>query len=167
MPKPDEVEEHGSGDEEEAPSPDSLLFGPRCSLSVLAANRPSIQQIFRLWQTFLDNFNPLTKILHAPTTQQLISNAVADVNGPDPSTEALLFAIYLCAVTTMTDRECLDQLGEPQKNLFNRYSHATKRALCNAQFLQSTDLAVLQALTLYLVSRMLGTHYLVTSAGKN
>ncbi|KAK5652406.1 hypothetical protein OQA88_10598 [Cercophora sp. LCS_1] len=152
LPDPGEAEECEFGDEEEAPTPGSLVFGPQCSLSTLAANRPSIQQTFRLWQTFLDNFNPLTKILHAPTTQQLISTAVAGANGPDANTEALLFAIYLCAVTTMTEQECMDQLGEPKMNLFNRYSHATKRALCNAQFLQSTDLVVLQALTLYLLA---------------
>jgi len=82
----------------------------------------------------------------------MISNAVADADGPNPSTEALLFSIYLCAVLTLSDEACLSQLGEPRDHLFRRFSHATKQALRKAKFLQSADIVVLQALTLYLVS---------------
>ncbi|KAK0732201.1 fungal-specific transcription factor domain-containing protein [Lasiosphaeris hirsuta] len=141
-------------DEDSEILPEDLLFGPSPSgINALGPLSPPVSQVFRLWQTFLDNFNPLIKLFHAPTTQQLISDAVADPRGPSASTEALLFAIYLCAVTTMTNQECLGQLGEEKTDLLRRFSHATQQALRNAQLLKSTDLAVLQALTLYLFAR--------------
>ncbi|KAK3353999.1 C6 transcription factor domain-containing protein [Lasiosphaeria hispida] len=141
-------------DEDSEILPENLVFGRSPSgINALGPLSPPVSQIFRLWQTFLDNFNPLIRLFHAPTTQQLISDAVADPRGPNVSAEALLFAIYLCAVTTMTNQECLDQLSEEKAGLIRRFSHATQQALRNAQFLKSTDLIVLQALTLYLFAR--------------
>ncbi|KAK3318733.1 fungal-specific transcription factor domain-containing protein [Apodospora peruviana] len=147
-------------EENTAATLDNLIFSqqPLSSSNPLRHLSPPIPLVFRLWQTFLDNFNPLVKLLHAPTTQQLVSDAVTAPQGPSPSTEALLFAIYLCAVTTMTDKECVDQFGESKLELLRRYSYATQHALKNARFLRSTDVVVLQALTLYLLARRLYIH---------
>lgn len=53
----------------------------------------------------------------------------------------------------MTDKECMDHLGESKKDIHQRFSYAAQQALRNAQFLKTTDLVALQALTLYIVSQ--------------
>jgi hypothetical protein len=108
--------------------------------------------MLRLWQIFLENFNPLVKLLHYPSAQQTISAAISDYTKLEASTEAFLFSISLCAVTTLSDEECLEQIGEARSTLLVRYAEATQQALANAQFLKSTDIIILQSLTLYLVS---------------
>jgi hypothetical protein len=107
--------------------------------------------MLRLWQIFLENFNPLVKLLHYPSAQQTISAAMSDYTKLDATTEAFVLSVSLCAVTTMSNQECLDQVGEARSTLLARYSEATQQALANAQFLKSTDIVILQSLTLYLV----------------
>ena len=66
----------------------------RHSASELRAMHPKPLIIFRLWQVFLDNINPLTKLIHAPTTQQRLLEASANLENISREWEALLFAIY-------------------------------------------------------------------------
>lgn len=68
------------------------------------------------------------------------------------STEALMFAIYLVSVISMSDADCQRVLGDPKEKLLIKYCHATEEALNRVDFLRSTDLDVFQAFTLYLVS---------------
>lgn len=53
----------------------------------------------------------------------------------------------------MNDGNCRTSFGESRIALIDKYVRCTETALRNAQFLKSYDIAVLQALTLYLVSR--------------
>ena len=132
----------------------SLLFGitsPMTSLT-LTALHPQPVHIFRLWQTFLDNVNPLSKVIHAPTVQHQILEAIANLENVSRSMESLLFAIYATSVNSMNNKECETILGESKQILLTRFVKATERALIRASFLKSTDLVVLQALTLFLVS---------------
>lgn len=121
--------------------------------SSLTASHPPPVHIFRLWQVFIDNVNPLTKIMHAPTVQQAILNASGDLDKVSASTEALMFAIYHFAIVSMDDEECQSILGESRPIMLAKYSTATQQALINAKVLRTSNLMVLQALTLYLVCR--------------
>lgn len=133
-------------------SPDALVFGRQGAAGSLEALHPSVPQILRLWQIFLADFYPLVMIFHAPSIQHIISESITDLAEITSETEALLFSIYLCAVTSMTNHQCLELLGYHKDIILARYSRATQQALADAQFLRSNDLIVLQALTLYLVS---------------
>lgn len=137
---------------EVAASPDTLVFGRQGAGGSLEPFHPSVPQILRLWQIFLADFYPLVMIFHAPSIQHIISESITDLAEVTSETEALLFSIYLCAVTSMTNHDCLALLGYRKEVILARYSRATQQALADAQFLRSNDLIVLQALTLYLVS---------------
>lgn len=63
-----------------------------------------------------------------------------------------MFAIYSAAVMSLGDDECRIRLGSPRKILLKRYTSATKTALSRAKFMSSTNIVVLQALTLHLLS---------------
>ncbi|KAH2544623.1 hypothetical protein KXW97_001886 [Aspergillus fumigatus] len=56
---------------------DDFLFGqPQVNVNVLALH-PEQVQIFRLWQIYLENVNPLLKVTHTPTLQPRIVDAIA------------------------------------------------------------------------------------------
>lgn len=101
---------------------------------------------------FLDNVNPLIKVIHAPTTQQQILETSTNLASVSKGMEALLFSIYLLAITSIDDVRCKEVFGEERILLLARYQFGTQQALLNAEFLRPSSLAVLQALLIYLVS---------------
>jgi hypothetical protein len=62
-----------------------------------------------------------------------------------------MFAIYFATITSMTQEEVLRELGGDKSVLLSQYHMAVQRAMVNAAFLNTQDLAVLQAFVLYLV----------------
>jgi len=129
----------------------SLLFGSPSPTVNLIDLHPQPVHIFRLWQTFLDNVNPLTKIIHAPTMQQLVLEAAGDLEHVPQGLEALMFAIYTFAVTSLSTIECESMFGEAKSTLLAKYRLGTQQALVSAGFLRSSDLVILQAFVLFLV----------------
>ncbi len=135
----------------------SLIFSSSPSATIsLAHLHPPPVQIFKLWQTFLDNVNPLTKIFHAPTIQLRILEASADLENIPKGLEALMFGIYATAVMSMGHSEWdvnFGEMGEARQIALTRYRKAAKLALSRAGLLRSSDMTILQAFVLYLVSR--------------
>ena len=151
----DESGEDAVDDSQDLPSFETgdMIMGVSRPDSSLRTTHPAPVFIFRLWQTFLDRANPLTKLLYAPTVQQHILEATTNLEGISRGLEALMFAIYSLAISTMDASECQSMMGEPRGQVLGRFLDATKKALVNASFLRSTDMTVLQALVLYLVCR--------------
>jgi hypothetical protein len=75
---------------------------------------PSAVQIKHLWEVFTKRIDPLVKILHKPTVQVIITRIIESsetLQRLDKATEALVFAVYFSAVTSMTDDELVESLG--------------------------------------------------------
>ncbi|KAK7402581.1 hypothetical protein QQX98_011686 [Neonectria punicea] len=134
-----------------------------CSLSPLPFSSPGTQpeldrlhpeprSIYRLWQTFVESVNPLTKIVHVPSLQQRILDASWDPSTASTSLKAVLFAIYTLAVSSMSADDCLASFGETRSALLMRYRAATFQALVEADFLRARELEVLQAFVLFLLA---------------
>ena len=129
-----------------------LLFDS-CPLDLdLAAIHPETTQIFGLWQNFIDNVHPLVKIIHVPTIQPQIIKASADLNDTSPALHALMFGIYASAARTLDETECITVYHEQKALLLHRWHFGAQSALRRADYLRSSDIMVLQALVLYLVS---------------
>lgn len=128
-----------------------LIFGPpgRTSLSSI---HPNPVHIFKLWQTFLENVNPLIKILHAPVVQQQILEAAGDLRAVSKEIEALMLSIYCISVISLGEDEVKRSYGESRATLISRYKRSTETALRNAGLLKTSNLVVLQAFLLYLFS---------------
>ena len=148
--------EEASDNESEAQSQDDgalsimLLRTPaRVPLSEL---HPSSIHIFKLWQTFLENVNPLTKILHTPTVQPQILEAMGDLPKIGKELEALMFSIYCIALVSLRAGEVEKSFGESKKRLLSRCRRGAQLALSNASFLKTSNLVILQAFMLYIVS---------------
>lgn len=117
----------------------------------LVEYHPSYQEAQILWKTHVENVEPICKILHVPSTSDMVRRVSAQPQSATKAEECLLFAIYHFAIFSMADDDCVQLLQEPRDALLQRYQFAAKQALVNANFLKSTEIAVLQAYTLYLM----------------
>ncbi|KAF2758493.1 hypothetical protein EJ05DRAFT_475798 [Pseudovirgaria hyperparasitica] len=133
-------------------SPDAsdwLLRHRRQAIS-LTALHPSPVVIFQLWQKFLENVNPMVKVLHVPTAQQTILEATSNLINLTKSTEALMFVVYFAAIVSLSNEECEYMTGEPKSVLQTRYRFAVQQALANAGLLRTSELVTLQAFQIFL-----------------
>jgi hypothetical protein len=127
-----------------------ILFASQ-PLQNLVDLHPSPVHIFRLWQTFLDNANPLIKIFHAPSVQHQILDASANLKNIPKGLEALMFSIYAFAVSSLNDDQSIGMFGKDRIALLTRFQAGARHALLAAGFLRSSEIVVLQAFVLYLV----------------
>ncbi|KAK4451948.1 fungal-specific transcription factor domain-containing protein [Podospora aff. communis PSN243] len=147
-------------DEPEETSPESATPDDHSEL-ILGADTPEQDvedlwpqagQVFRLWQVYLDRVNPLTKIIHVPTLQPYLAEAITRSPNVPKSVEALLFSIFLMAAIALTPDECQGLLGQSREEALQRYSKGVRLTLLRMNFLKSNDLNTLQALVIYLIS---------------
>lgn len=131
---------------------DHLLFGSRRTTVDLSTLHPDPVQIFRLWQIYLDNVNPLLKVTHTPSLQARIIEAASDAKNIHRNLEALMFSIYCMSILSLIGKECQTMFGAPKEDLLMRYQFGCQQALFNCGFLRSSDRDCLTALYLYLVN---------------
>ncbi|KAL8789127.1 MAG: hypothetical protein Q9195_006993 [Heterodermia aff. obscurata] len=133
----------------------------------LRSQHPEPYQAFRLWQIFLNNVNPLTKVLHAPTMQQSLLEATGKLDDVPRAMEPLIFAIYSCAVFSLSNAECESITGNSKPVMLNKFQSAARLALVRAGLLRTSNMLVLQAFTLFLLSMHLryDSHTLWTLTG--
>lgn len=112
---------------------------------------PAKEAAMILWHTYAENIEPITKILHVPSTRTAIERIAHDPQLAKPRDECLAFSVYHFAVFSMTDEECAAKLGQPRSELLSSLHFAARQALVNASFLKTTDLTVLQAFILFLL----------------
>ncbi|PYH33888.1 Zn(II)2Cys6 transcription factor [Aspergillus neoniger CBS 115656] len=99
---------------------------------------------------FLSDFYP-NSVQHS-TLWDLFEENVAPCNdfSDDRASEAVRFAVYFAAITSMDPERCKHVFGKERGNLQQHYRFATQQALARANFLQSHNLTVLQATILFL-----------------
>lgn len=142
-------------------SSDLLSFDPLVCSNLLSSSssvvqlHPEPRHVFRLWQIFTERTNAIIKVLHAPSVQQRILDASWNIEACIPSFQALLFGIYLAAVTSMTTSDCLLHFSEDKNVLIHRYRGGAWQSLLAAGMLETRELEVLQALVIFLVSHEL------------
>lgn len=112
---------------------------------------PEPKHVFKLWQTFTEKVNPLTKIIHTPSLQQRILEVSWNLEAVTKPLEAIMFGVYALAVVSMKGSECVETFGETKSVLLNRYRSGAAQALIAAGLHTTRDLEVLQALILFAV----------------
>ncbi|KAH6666186.1 putative C6 transcription factor [Halenospora varia] len=131
---------------------DHLLFGSLNTNVELSTLHPEPVQIFRLWQIYLDNVNPLLKVTHIPSLQGRIIEAASNVTSISPTLEALMFSIYCMAILSLDVDDCQAIFGSPKEDILTRFHFGCQQALLNSGFLRSGDRDSLTALYIYLIS---------------
>ncbi|KAJ9226750.1 transcriptional regulator family: Fungal Specific TF [Paecilomyces variotii] len=149
-PPPEAISPNRVGPAEPSPDGNFLLLGSVPPGIDLASAHPRPSNIFRLWQIFLNQIHPLTKVIHAPTVQQQILEASDDIQNIPKELEALMFVIYYFAAHGLKQSECENLFGEDKSVLVSRYCTAAQKALIAADFISSSSLTTLQAFVLFL-----------------
>ena len=137
---------------------DHLLFGSRDTTIDIPSLHPEQIHIFKLWQVYLDNVNPLLKVTHTPTLQARIIEAASNMADVNPTLAALMLGIYCVAILSVGEEECYTMFGTSRACLLTKYQFGCQQALISCGFLRSTDCDCLTALYLYLVS-LLGCRF--------
>lgn len=139
-------------DPETQPGPFASLGAFSRSTDDLSRFHPRPDRVFPLWQVYLEAVDPLLKIIHVPTTQRQLLQASQDLDSIPPSFEALMFAVFYAAVTSMQTSVTLDSMMVDERyELLDKYGSGVEQALSKARFMTHPDIFSLQALTLFLV----------------
>lgn len=113
--------------------------------------QPEPVQVLRLWQLFLDRVNPLLKVIHVPTVQPYVMEAATRISNVPLQHQALLFSIYTMAVVSLSDHECREWLILSRDAALQKFTLGTKLSLIRFNFLKNYNMAILQALIMFLV----------------
>lgn len=145
----------GQSPAETSTSQSSVLFGssPLHQRELRLLHPPS-GQLTALFYYFQKNVDPMMKILHIPSLRKLVMGASARIDAIPSGNyvEALLFAMYYSAVTSLTQEECLQNFHDGRNSLLARYRSGTESALSNADLLSTKEIGTVQALVIFLVS---------------
>ena len=114
---------------------------------------PTHHQVYTFCEIYLANVDPVFKILHAPSVRRFLqgNSPQLDCSPGLSGIEALRFAIYYAAVTSMAEGECKARTGEEKGILLARFRLGIEEGLANADFVNTVDMSTLQALSIFLV----------------
>ncbi|KAK6811680.1 hypothetical protein RU639_012604 [Aspergillus parasiticus] len=146
------------GDDQAAPMAMDLPIDDPLSATLLGVSKdlssyhPPYPEAMKLWTIYVKNVDPLCKILHIPTTTEMIEMVSQQPNKATRAQECLVFAIYYFAVYSITDEDCMRQLERTRTSLMSKHQYAMRQGLVNACWLKTTELQVLQAYVLFLVA---------------
>lgn len=114
--------------------------------------QPTRSGLRRLWSIYLENVDPIIRVIHRPTVKRVVDQAVFDGGVTGRGWNALVQAISFAAVASLAPEERPEWLGDDTEALYVSYKAATEQALKEANFIETHDLRVLQALVILLVS---------------
>lgn len=113
---------------------------------------PTHAEAIVLWNTHIENVEPICKVLHIPSSTKMADEVSRKPETASRENECVLFAVYHFAVFTLTEEKCEKLFGQSRDTLMQRFHFATRQALVNASFLTTTDITVIQALILFLLA---------------
>lgn len=129
----------------------AYLFSFNSLASTLTMFHPPPVESNILWRIFVDQVDPVIRMLHKPTMQKSLAEAESNLAGLNKPFEALIFSIYFASVTSMSEEDCRTHLQESKDSLLRRYRFAVQQSFARAEFLRTHSVVTLQALILYLV----------------
>ena len=135
------------------PSQSEFLFNSTSSSTDTPSQHPSAEHITLLFNLYFTNVDPIYKILHKPTLELFVEDALKDLGnipGGRPM-EALMFAIYFASISSLSKELCVALFREERTVLWARSRQNVERALVKADLLNSTELPTLQAFVIFLV----------------
>jgi hypothetical protein len=151
--QPENATEDDSSQSASNSQPLSILLGkPRRADRDPIENFPRPDHVSIIWREFLRNVDPIVKMIHAPTIEKMVQLSCHNVHSLPRNKLTLLFSIFLGAVSSMTDDEVRAKLGQSKSSLYKRYACATERCFVRCGLLRTTDINMLIAFMLYLVS---------------
>ncbi|KAK2675251.1 hypothetical protein RAB80_010235 [Fusarium oxysporum f. sp. vasinfectum] len=141
-----------------------------------------------IWQIYIENVDHYSKMLHVPTFEKRIQDLQGDFSRMTPGMEALMFAITMSAINSMSNEDVSEprplpppfpliwradenkvkiKLHAEKSDLVARYRTGTEIALTLADFINTTELDIIQAFSIFLdtVQTMESPKYVWSMAG--
>ena len=117
---------------------------------------PNVIQLY--WDKYVENVDPLVKMLHLPSMRNLISKIKEDPAAIPRHHEPLIWSIFYASVTSLSCEELRTTVGEDKLIIQSQYRRAVERSLAKEHFLSTEEVVVLQALVLFLLSLRRNEH---------
>lgn len=111
---------------------------------------PLPSQVPFLLSVYSQNVGCFAQIVHMPAVFKLVSDTRAGGAALPPSHEALLFAIYYAACTSMEEDDVMINFGRPKAELNLKFRLGFEHALAEADFLNEPNVVLVQALLIFL-----------------
>ncbi|KAK4617702.1 C6 finger domain transcription factor adaR [Fulvia fulva] len=110
--------------------------------------------VVHLFNNYLQYVEPLYKIFHVPTLRALVVEGKSYLGRSANAScnMALRASILFAGINSMKDHECLSIYGKSLDQLVSHFKRLVDTALFKADPLTTTDMATVQALTLYAVT---------------
>jgi len=127
--------------------------------TILYTRHPSDQAILKLWDHYLLNVHPMTKLFFDWEKAPILQKAAKDPQTLLKGEQAFSFAIYFITILSLTEKECDKIIGDSKKSqLLDDFQSYIETALVTAGYITTSDLLVLQALLIYLVMPLCSSH---------
>lgn len=107
----------------------------------------------KILDAYLTNVEPIYRLFHAPTLNSFMRDGSSYLGQPwdAPGNQALKRAVWMAGVNSLSDKECLEITGQGRIDALNHYKRLVGISLAQADLVNTTDLATLQAFVTYLV----------------
>ena len=119
-----------------------------------ALMEPSPEVSNYLTNAFIENVDPMFKVFHAPTLRTFMYQRTTYL-GKDydaPCNIALKRAVWFAAVNSLQDHITQSKFGQSRIDMLNHYRRLVGVSLAQADMINTTEIATLQALVTYLAS---------------
>ncbi|VUC32755.1 unnamed protein product [Clonostachys rosea] len=113
---------------------------------------PDTQLALILWTTYIENVDPVLKILHIPTMQSAMINMISQPQSNSYSMSALAFAVYFAAITSLPEEQLPHLTTEDREVMLQKYKKGINQVITEGQLFNEPDLTVLQALAIFATS---------------
>lgn len=131
-----------------------LCAGGMDNTPVNLPNNPTID-FRRLCQVYLDQVDPVIKILHRPSLSKFMEHGERYLDYPESSVAALSAAVCYAAACSLSEMQCQAMFQNSKASVVALTQRACESALEQAEILITSDITVLQAFVLYLVRLVL------------
>ncbi|KAE9363192.1 hypothetical protein N431DRAFT_490081 [Stipitochalara longipes BDJ] len=111
---------------------------------------PQKWQAMKLWQAYIQNVESQNKLLHIPTAQVTIYQAIHDPEQAPAEVKCLLFSIYFAAITTLSPSEAHALLSRDKVTSLDNFRLGLEISLSAANIFASPGIMGVQALGIFL-----------------
>ena len=115
---------------------------------------PTERVASQIFDAYLTNVEPIFRLYHTPTLSRSMRDGAPYLGHPwdSPGNQALKRAVWMAGVNSMSESECFAITGENKADALNHYRRLVGISLAQADLVNTTDFATLQAFVTYLVS---------------
>lgn len=114
----------------------------------------------QIFDAYLTNVEPIFRLFHTPTLTRSMRDGASYLGHPwdSPGNQALKRAVWMAGVNSMSESECLEIIGEHKADAINHYRRLVGISLAQADLVNTTDFATLQAFITYLTASRTSDH---------